>query len=315
MKTARTISAIALVAVAAILSTIFWLALETAKTLNDTDHFVATFTPIATDANVQTAVGEEVSTMLSEQWLPQLTSSLLGDSQDNLAVRLVLEGLRLKYGDDLNSFVAEKTSAVMASAQFNGLWQETLRLSHGGIVALNKEGDLQDGALIMSFDVSPITDRVISMINIENLNGLIPLEALHLSDISDSQITVSFTNDTVFNGLSTYRNIINAPWWILGSLVLLFGLGVVLAVNRLKALAIFFAISAFLSFVIVLTKDLVSDQVGSIFESHLATVLAQSGLEQIYNNISVTYVTVGVISVAATLALCWLQARKKRLSL
>ena len=63
----------------------------------------------------------------------------------------------------------------------------------------------------------------------------------------------NFTNDTVFNGLSTYRNIM-------------------------------------------------------IF-------LAQSGLEQIYNNISVTYVTVGGISVAATLALCWLQARKMRLSL
>lgn len=315
MKTVRTISAIALVAVAAILSTIFWLTLETAKTLNNTDHFVATFTPIANDANVQAVVGQEVSTLLSEQWLPQLTSSLLGESQDNRAVRLVLEGLRLKYGEDLNSFVTEKTSAVMASSQFNGLWQETLRLSHGGIVKLNNQGDLQDGALVMSFDVSPITDRVISMINVETLNGLIPLEALHLSDVSDSQITVTFTNDTVFKGLSTYRNIIDAPWWILGTIVLLLGLGVILGVNRLKILGVFFAVSAFLSFMIVLTKDWVSDQFGSIFESHLATVLAQSGLEQIYNNLSATYITVGVISVAVSLVLFWIQVPKKLLSL
>ena len=152
----RTTVAVVLVVVGLLLAPVATISAWARLQLVDTDRFVATFAPLASDPEVQDFIGDQVTAAIEEQVdIPTLTSDLFdGLEQLDLPPRAqsALELLEGPATQGLQSLVSGVVDRVVESPAFADVWATALRASHRQFVAA-VQGD-PDAALAIGGDGS-----------------------------------------------------------------------------------------------------------------------------------------------------------------
>ncbi|WP_230210313.1 hypothetical protein [Streptomyces kaniharaensis] len=232
----RTTGAVVLIVVASVLSMLAVLSTWIADTVTDTDRFVATMGPLASNPDVQKAVSSRITNVVVQQIdVPSLVNQLSQvATQAGVPPQAasLIGSLSGPIGSGLTSLIGTVVNKVVASDAFATVWTNGLRAAHSSIEkALTGQGG---GAIQLSnnevmIDVGPAVDKIKTQL-VESGFGL----AAKIPEVHTS-ITVFASSDiakirTYFRLLEILGN------WLPVIAVLIAAGGVYLAVNRRRAL-------------------------------------------------------------------------------
>lgn len=161
-KTLRWSGAVVLFVVAALLVTVSLVARYARAELLDTNTYVATVEPLASDPDVQTAVTNRVTTELVDAIdVPQLAQQLA--QQSNLTRAPLIAGvISGPISDWLESFIHKHVGDFVASQRFADLWVSINRAAHTQVQAvLTGEGKaIKTKGDSIVLDLGPIIAQV-----------------------------------------------------------------------------------------------------------------------------------------------------------
>lgn len=234
---ARSIIAGIVLVVAVLLAPIAAMGTWARLQLVDADRFVATFAPLAEDPDVQDFVADQVTAAIDEQ---VDLDAVVGELFDGLRAldlppraAAALGLLEAPAASGLSSLIEGVVHEVVSSQQFADIWAETLRFTHERAVAILQDEpgtalDLSDDG-VLSVDVGAVVERVKEALA-ERGAGV-----ADLIPVIDRTIPV-VQADALVLVRTVYQIAVTAgfwlPWVVLGLVVL----GVLLAVNRPRAL-------------------------------------------------------------------------------
>jgi len=164
----RAFLAALLVAVGVLLAPTAVIAAWTKTEVTDTDRFVATFAPLASDPAVQAILVNEIVTQIDTR---VDVNALAGDLFDSLATlnlspRAVaaLQLLKAPAVQGVESLIRTTTEKVVTSQGFADVWAQSLRVSHTQLLAA-LQGDTSGAVTIgpngqLGIQIGPIIDTV-----------------------------------------------------------------------------------------------------------------------------------------------------------
>jgi len=163
----RSTLAVVLITLGAILAPVAVLAHWAQRELTETDRYLATIGPLASDPVIQSAlVGRTTDAIMEQIDVPTVVGTVSGALEDQGLDR-VATALGLLEGSitgGVENFVRSTTSKVVESDQFETVWLEANRTAHEQLVAV-MQGDesnilqlSQDGAL--SIQLSGVIEQV-----------------------------------------------------------------------------------------------------------------------------------------------------------
>ncbi|MER5960944.1 hypothetical protein [Streptomyces sp. NPDC002057] len=134
----------------------------TADIVGDTDRYVKTVAPLASDPDVQAAVAARVTTAVMDHLdLPALLEGVAPDQ------RPLVEKALGKLGGSLESavasFVRDRAQDVVASSAFETIWTDANRAIHTSLdraLTGDDEGAVKIGTDTVTLDLAPVIERV-----------------------------------------------------------------------------------------------------------------------------------------------------------
>lgn len=233
----RTISAVVLVLIAALLAPVALISSWARAELVDTTRFVETFAPLAQDPDVQTFIAGEVSTGIKDN---VDIDGIVGDLFTGISsldlppqTQTVLPLVEGAAANGVRSLIDTGVQKLVQSPQFASIWEMTLRETHSRAIAViqgdpNSEIKLQDGTL--SLDLKVVTAEVKSALLAQGFSfaEVIPVIDESVPLLESDSLTLMRTLYQLAVGVGYWL-----PWVVLGLLIA----GVVVARNRLRALA------------------------------------------------------------------------------
>jgi hypothetical protein len=176
-----------LAVVGAILLPLSGLALWSRNQLLDTNHYVDTVRPLASDPAVRAAVADRVSTGVSDAvQFESRVKDALPDRAKFLAAPIAAEA---------ENFVHDVAENFLASDQFKQLWDEVNRRAHDQIVAIitGKNTDVlqrENGRVVIS--LRPVAEQVL-----QRLDNVVPVDLSNVdtSRLDDTQFVLVDSND------------------------------------------------------------------------------------------------------------------------
>ncbi|MEU9345559.1 hypothetical protein AB0D74_30580 [Streptomyces sp. NPDC048278] len=228
----RSLLAVVLVVVGCLLAPLAVVASWAADQVGDTDRYVSTVAPLASDADVQNAVANRATdALMSHLDLPALLADVAPADRPRLQ-----QALGGRLGDALEgavrSFVHDKAREVAASEAFRTVWTDANRRIHssldkaltgsgGGAVQLTNDS--------VTLDIGPLVDQVKQRLVDA---GLTPAE--HIPSVH-TDFTLARSDQV--GKVKTYVRLLQlAGNWLPVLAVLLVAAGVLLAVRRRRAL-------------------------------------------------------------------------------
>ncbi|MGW6392515.1 hypothetical protein ACWFR1_18850 [Streptomyces sp. NPDC055103] len=158
----RSFCAALLIVIGCVLAPLGIVASWTSDIVGDTDRYVQTVTPLASDPAVQEAVATRVTGAVMEHI--DLNSLLEGVAPDQ---RPLLEKALGKLGDSLegavSSFVHDRAQDVVASPAFETIWTDANRAIHTSLdraLTGSDEGAVKIDTDKVTIDLAPVIDRV-----------------------------------------------------------------------------------------------------------------------------------------------------------
>ncbi|WP_225823688.1 hypothetical protein [Streptomyces naphthomycinicus] len=228
----RSFLAVVLIVVGCVLAPLSVVAAWAADQLDDTDRYVETVAPLASDPDVQNAVANRATdALMAHVDLP----ALLADAapEDRPRLRKALGG---RLGDSLEgavrSFVHDKAREIAASDVFKTVWTDANRRIHssldkaltgagGGAVQLTNDA--------VTLDLAPLVDRVKQRLVDAGLSVAARIPTVHTD--------FTLVRSDQIGGIKTYVRLLQlAGNWLPVLAVLLVAAGVLLAVRRRRAL-------------------------------------------------------------------------------
>jgi hypothetical protein len=225
-----------LIVVACVLAPLSVTAVWANRQISDTDRYVETITPLASDPAVQAAVAAQVTkAVLDKIDVPSLTSDLVdGLAQQNLRPRTLaaLRALRVPITNGIENFVRSSVTKIVASDQFAAAWVQANRAAHAQMVNL-LEGK-QGGAISaqndqITLNLAPIIAEVR-----QNLIDAGYSAAQKIPTVNKSFVLV--TSDAVTKAQGVYGLLNTLGYWLPIVTLLLLGLGVYAARRHRRAL-------------------------------------------------------------------------------
>ncbi|MEU6671974.1 hypothetical protein [Streptomyces sp. NPDC046727] len=228
----RSFVAAVLIVIGCVLAPLSVVAAWAADELDDTDRYVATVAPLASNPDVQNAVaGRATDALMTRIDLPSLLAEAA--PQDRPRLRKALGG---RLGDSLEgavrSFVHDKARAVVASDAFKTVWTEANRRIHSSLdKALTGKGggavQLQNDAVTL--DIGPVLDRVKQRLVDSGMTVAARIPAVHTD--------FTLVRSDQVGKVKTYVRLLQlAGNWLPVLAVLLVTAGVLLSVRRRRAL-------------------------------------------------------------------------------
>jgi hypothetical protein len=234
----RTVVATVLIVLAAVLAPLAVVSQWADDQVGDTDRYVETITPLASDPALQQAVADRVATEVVDRLdLAGLTSELSDSlSQRGLPPRVAgaLGALAVPITEQVRTFVEEQTLKFVQSQAFEDAWIEANRSAHEQMVALltgKNDGavEVRDGAVqvnlaaVINAVKQRLEDRGLSIVS-------------RLPDIN-AQFTV-FQSRDITRAQTAFRLLDKVSTWLPWLAVALFVAGVAVARSRRRALVV-----------------------------------------------------------------------------
>ncbi|MFH8729722.1 hypothetical protein [Streptomyces termitum] len=203
----------------------------TADIVGDTDRYVRTVRPLASDPDVQAAVADRVTTAVMDHI--DLASLLQGVAPDQ---RPLVEKALGKLGGSLESavgdFVHERAQDVVASPAFETIWTDANRAVHTSLdraLTGDEDGVVKIETDQVTIDLAPVIDRVKERLVASGLTvaGSVPEIHTDFTVLRSDDIGKARTGFALLQKLGTWLPVI--------AVVLLAG-GILLAVRRRRAL-------------------------------------------------------------------------------
>ncbi|NEE08214.1 hypothetical protein G3M58_17335 [Streptomyces sp. SID7499] len=295
-----------LIVIGCVLAPLAAVAAWTADEIGDTDRYVDTVAPLASDPDIQAAAANRVTNAVMEHIdLPTLLEGVAP------ADRPLAEKALGKLGDALESavrsFVHDKTEEIVSSESFEDFWTEANRRIHsavdkaltgsgGGAVKINNDS--------VTIDLGPVVDQVKQRLIDDGMTAAAKIPEVH------TDITVLRADD--IGKVKTYFRILQlAGFWLPVLSVLLIAAGVLLSTHRRRVLVV--AALAFAFAMLLLGGGLTVFRVAYL--NALPDTVSQSAAESVYDTLTRYMrttvrmaVTVGVVVALAA----WLSGRGRR---
>lgn len=234
----RRLASVTLLTIACVLAPLSVVSVWAATQLSDTDQYVQTVAPLASDPQVQQAVSDDVTAAILDALnADQVTADLLHvlADQQNMPPRLaaVLPGLAEPLTTGIEGFTRDQVENLMATPQFATLWEQVNRVAHAQVKRL-LEGD-QTGVVTAQNDtitlnlapiVAGVKDRLVA-------RGFTLAENIPTVDRS----FVLVRSDALTRAQSFYRLLTTLGVWLPFITLALFAGGVALAGQRRRTLA------------------------------------------------------------------------------
>lgn len=135
---ARRIVAIVLVVLTAVLAVAAVPSLYLRSELLDTDRYVATVAPLASDPAIQAEISSKVTTQITDavdvEGITREAMTELGNTAPRAAA--VITGLAPAIAEQTKSLIYSAVAKFVASPQFQDLWIQVNRVAHQGLVNL-----------------------------------------------------------------------------------------------------------------------------------------------------------------------------------
>ncbi|MDH6111282.1 hypothetical protein P3T36_003306 [Kitasatospora sp. MAP12-15] len=227
----KSVLAALLITLACVLTPLGTAAIWVKSHITDTDRYVATMAPLASDPAVQAAVTDRVTTeLVSLIPISSLVGQLAPDDRPLLNALLGQVGGALT--DGLTGFVQGQVASVVSSDAFATLWIQLNRSAHATLdKALTGQGGgaVQIHGNVVTLDLAPVIDQVKSRLVTGGLSIAGQLPTVHTDFVlADSQ------------SVSTIRTVLRllelAGFWVPVLALLCAAAGVLLAVRRRRAL-------------------------------------------------------------------------------
>lgn len=155
---ARRIGGIVLLVLAALLVPVAVIATWTARTVTDTDAFVARVTPLASSPEVQALVEQEMAAQVT-QAIDSRVAPRVSGAIDQMAAPDLVKGLLRDLAGSLGGAVETRTTAIVAKVveapEFAKAFEEATRTAHADLVA-TLEGNAPNGAVVTEGDTVSI---------------------------------------------------------------------------------------------------------------------------------------------------------------
>ncbi|MGW6270176.1 hypothetical protein [Streptomyces sp. NPDC055060] len=227
----RSFLAALLIVIGCVLAPLAVVASWAADTVGDTDRYVATIGPLASDPAVQDAVADRATDALMTRID---LSALLSEAP--AADRPRLEKALGRLGDSLEdavrSFVHDKARAVAGSDAFDNIWKQVNRQAHSSLdKALTGSGGgavkLEDDTVTL--DLAPLVDRVKQSLVDEGMTVAGKIPEVH------TEFTLVRADD--IGKAKTYVRLLQlAGNWLPVLALILVAAGVLLSARRRRAL-------------------------------------------------------------------------------
>ncbi|MEV6203411.1 hypothetical protein AB0M64_26060 [Streptomyces sp. NPDC051771] len=220
-----------LVVIGCVLVPLGLVAAWTADLLGDTDRYVQTVTPLASDPDVQAAVANRVTGAVMEHIdLPALLEGVAPDE------RPLAEKALGKLGDSLesavSSFVHDRAQDVVASPAFQTIWTDANRAIHTSLdraLTGDQEGAVKIQTDTVTIDLAPVIERVKERLVDSGLTVAGKIPEIH------TDFTV-LRSDDIGKAKTGFALLQTMGVWLPVIAVLLVAGGVLLAVRRRRAL-------------------------------------------------------------------------------
>jgi len=232
----RTVVATILIILAALLAPLAVVASWADDQVGDTDRYVETIKPLASDPALQKAVADRVANeVVSRLDLAGLTNELADSlSERGLPPRVAgaLGALAVPITEQVRTFVEEQTLKFVSSQAFEDAWIEANRSAHEQMVALlTGEGDgalqVRDGAV--QVNLAAVINAVKQRLEDRGLSIVSRLPEIN------AEFTV-FQSADITRAQTAFRLLDNVSTWLPWLAVALFVAGVAVARSRRKAL-------------------------------------------------------------------------------
>ncbi|WP_312171785.1 hypothetical protein [Microbacterium sp.] len=267
----RSLAATVLIVLGALIAPVALVSAWANVQLTDTDRFVASYSVLASDPAVQSAVTEQVVAAIGEQVdIPTLTDDVIDgviDLGTGPAATRALEVLKGPAAQGLQSLVATMVERFVGSEAFANVWASALRISHSQIVsALQNDPDAAialgaDGSI--GIQLAPIIDAAKDALVDQGIGFATSIPTI------DRTITVAQL-DSLASVQLGYQLVIAAGLWLPWISILLLVAGVLAARRRSVA-----GVTAALSLGVVMVIVIAGLAVGRVFSD---TALRANGI-------------------------------------
>ncbi|MER5932045.1 hypothetical protein [Streptomyces sp. NPDC002054] len=296
----RAFFAALLIVVGCLLAPLAAVAAWASSQIGDTDRYVQTVAPLASDPDVQAAAANRVTNAVMEHIdIPTLLEGVAPDD------RPLLDKALGKLGDSLEnavrSFVKDKSQDIIASETFEQIWTEANRRIHTAVVkALTGSGD---GAVeikndSVTVDLAPVVEQVKQRLVEEGMTAAGKIPQVH------TDFTV-LRSDDIGKVKTGFRLLQMAGTWLPVLSVLLVAAGVLLSRHRRRVLVV--AALAFAFAVLMLGVALSVFRV--VYLNSLPDTVSQPAAGSVYDALThylrVTVRMIVVLGVVVALA-AWL---------
>lgn len=232
-----TVLAVVLITVGALIAPFAVVASWARVALTDTDQFVATYTPLAEDPDVQQYVTDEAMAAINEQInLPQITSDVIdGITQlgTGPAATQALQTLKGPAANGLQSLVENGVTRFVQSEAFEDVWATALRVSHTQLI--NVLSDNPDSAVTVDaqgtigIQLGPVIDAVKKALVDQGIDLANQIPSI------DRTIEVAQVDALPATQLA-YSSILTVGAWLPWIAIVILAAGVLVARRRSRAL-------------------------------------------------------------------------------
>jgi hypothetical protein len=231
----RTIIAALLIVVACVLAPLSVLAIWTKNLVSNTDRYVQTVEPLASNPDIQNAITNQITTQIFNYVDVQGVVTQAADALDSQGAPRAADGLRALSGpiaNGIQSFTHTQVAKIVASDAFAQAWVQANRIAHRELVsALTGEGG---GAVT-------VKDNTVSV----NLAAFIQTVKQQLTSNGFElaaripEVNASFTifqSDQIPRAQSAFHLLKTLGTWLPIIVLLLIGIGIYVAKSHRRAL-------------------------------------------------------------------------------
>ncbi|MFI8765393.1 hypothetical protein ACIGN6_10785 [Streptomyces sp. NPDC053792] len=227
----RSFFAALLIVIGCVLVPLGLVASWTSDIVGDTDRYVQTVKPLASDPDIQAAVANRVTNAVMEHIdLPSLLEGVAPEQRPLAAKALGKLGGSLQSA--VGSFVHDKAQDIVASPEFETIWTDANRAIHTSLdraLTGNDEGAVKIETDTVTIDLAPVIDRVKERLVASGMNVAAKIPEIH----TDFTVVKSDDIGKVKTGFALLQAM---GMWLPVIAVLLVAGGVLLAVHRRRTL-------------------------------------------------------------------------------